>query len=80
VSEFLVVYDYGMGGVWGFATADAAAEIDVLFPELEIVATKPDWMSAAQEAKTRSVSSFAVGDENTYPEWLRLMVSERKTD
>jgi hypothetical protein len=68
-----------MGGLWGFAKAASATEIDNLLPELEIVPTKPDWMTKAQEAKVRAVSSFVVGDESTYPEWLRLMMSERKS-
>jgi hypothetical protein len=37
-------------------------------------------MTKAQEAKVRAVSSFVAGNESTYPEWLRLMMSERKSD
>ncbi len=42
---FLVVYDYGQGGVWAYA--EAYSEDDVLrrFPELQVVETRPIWMS-----------------------------------
>lgn len=43
--EFLVCYDYGMGGLWGVFMARTADEITDEYPELVIVAERPKWMS-----------------------------------
>ena len=75
--EFLVVYDYGTGGVWGFARAQSEAEINNAFPELQVVHDTPEWMTLKQERKIRSVSSFTVGKAASFPEWLRLLVAQR---
>ena len=75
--EFLVVYNYGMGGVWGFARARSEAEILRAFPELNVVHDAPDWMTQDRERKMRSESSFAVAEPSTFPEWLRILVAAR---
>jgi hypothetical protein len=71
MKEFLVVYDYGTGGVWGIAKASSADEVTALFPELQIVSEETAWMSEKRLAKIREVSTFVVGDESTYPQWLQ---------
>jgi hypothetical protein len=43
--RFLVVYDYGMGGLWGVVEAPSRDEILSPYPELVIVDERPDWMS-----------------------------------
>lgn len=43
--RFLVVYDYGMGGVWAYVEAESAEEIVEKFPELSVVSETPAWMS-----------------------------------
>ena len=45
--QYLVVYDYGMGGVWGVMAARSEQEIYQKFPQLKVVETRPDWMSEA---------------------------------
>ena len=45
--EFLVCYDYGMGGLWGLFLARRADEITDLYPELVIVSERPNWMTEA---------------------------------
>jgi hypothetical protein len=45
--EFLVVYDYGMGGLWGIILARSEQEITKEYPELSIVETRPAWMDEA---------------------------------
>jgi hypothetical protein len=44
-SEFLVCYDYGMGGLWGFMYAESIDAIKAKYPELLVVTSKPDWMT-----------------------------------
>ena len=74
--EFLVVYDYGMGGVWGLARAQSEGEILRAFPELKVVHEAPDWMTRERERKLRS-ESFAVAEPSTFPDWLRILLAER---
>jgi hypothetical protein len=77
VSEFLVVYDYGTGGVWGFARAATEADVVQAFPELIVFHEKPEWMTQEEEQSIRSESSFIVGDQTSYPEWLNALVDGR---
>jgi len=74
LSEFLVVYDYGNGGVWGLARAASADEVIRVLPELKIVNETPDWMTAGLG---RRPSSFVVSEPGSYPDWLRTLVAER---
>lgn len=71
--EFLVVYDYGTGGVWGLALACDSSEIKRRFPELKIVENRPAWMDDEQLQNIRATSQFVVSDPSTYPEWVTLL-------
>lgn len=51
---FLVVYDYGQGGIWAYVVAESAEQIEREFPELRVVHERPDWMSAGREARIRA--------------------------
>jgi hypothetical protein len=42
---FLVLYDYGQGGRWALVLAKSADEIKGGFPELDVVASRPEWMT-----------------------------------
>jgi len=42
---YLVVYDYGMGGIWARVSAPSEAELAERFPELEVVHERPGWMT-----------------------------------
>jgi len=48
---FLVVYDYGMGGVWLLMDARSVQEIEERYPKLKAFDDKPDWMSASDKAE-----------------------------
>lgn len=67
-----------MGGVWGFARAQSEAEILQTFPELKVVPENPAWMTQEQERHVRSISSFSVAEPSSYPEWLRILLAERR--
>ena len=43
--SFLVVYEYGMGGVWALIMARYKGEILEKYPDLTIVDERPSWMS-----------------------------------
>ena len=42
---FLVVYDYGMGGIWCVVNARSAGEIRSKYPDLKVVPHRPQWMT-----------------------------------
>jgi hypothetical protein len=42
--EYLVAYDYGMGGLWAVMIAPSAEAITAECPELVIVEERPTWM------------------------------------
>ncbi len=44
---YLVVYDYGMGGLWGAILARSEDEIKERYPELGIAHQRPAWMTEA---------------------------------
>jgi hypothetical protein len=77
MTEFLVVYDYGTGGVWGLVEARSEAEIVSAFPELKVMHERPQWLTTEQEEKIRSKSSFALDVVGTYPAWIRSLLDER---
>ena len=76
--EFLIVYDYGMGGAWGFARAQSEAEILQTFPELKVVHKTPEWLTLELEKKMRSESSFTIADPTSYPKWLQTLIEQRR--
>ena len=51
--SFLVCYDYGRGGVWGYVRAASASEITEKFPELVVADEVPAWMSDDIQAKLK---------------------------
>ena len=56
-------YDFGKSGVWGIMKANSVEEINVKYPELEVVKAAANY------------SVFDIDDEPTG--WLQEMVSER---
>ena len=46
-TAFLVVHDYGMGGVWAVIRAENAQDVSGKYPELESVSERPGWMDDA---------------------------------
>jgi len=48
--EFLVCYDYGMGGVWRWLTAPSADAIHETFEDLIVFDTPPEWWTGQADA------------------------------
>jgi hypothetical protein len=42
--RFLVVCDYGQGGVWGYVLAPSRDEVVKRYPELDVIDEPPAWM------------------------------------
>jgi hypothetical protein len=62
-NQYLIVYDYGMGGVWGVITARSEQEIHQKYPSVEIIKIRPDWMSDEDYKNILSKNSFDIDEE-----------------
>jgi hypothetical protein len=61
--QYLVVYDYGTGGVWALIAARSELEILQKYPDLEIVKERPQWMTDEYCSNILSKNSFDIDDE-----------------
>jgi hypothetical protein len=58
--RYLVVYDYGQGGVWAFVWARTAPEIEDIFRDLKVVEKMPSWLTEDALVKTEQRMTFDV--------------------
>lgn len=54
LNEYLVCYDYGMGGIWYRILAPSAAAVREAFPHFILFENEPDWW------KTNPIKGLAV--------------------
>ena len=52
--DFLVCYNYGMGGIWLYIGAECASDIRQSYPELTVFEAPPAWWTEEMERKTQS--------------------------
>jgi len=52
--SYLACYGYGQGGVWLLLDAPSQAEAQAAYPQLTVFASRPSWMSEADEIAYRS--------------------------
>lgn len=72
--EFLVAYDYGMGGLWAVVIAPSADAITARYPEVAVVEERPHWMSDEYE-RERSQPLWL--DEDVPSGLFHVVVAER---
>jgi len=60
--EFLVLYDYGTGGIWAFLLADTEHQVRTRFPELRIVTERPSWLTEEEERLLRERLTVDIDD------------------
>ncbi len=61
-TEFLAVYDYGMGGVWAVISARSAEEVTRKYPDLQVVEGRPGWMTDKDYDGIMRTSRFDIDD------------------
>ncbi len=59
-SAYLIVYDYGTGGVWGIIHAHSKQEILSKYPNLSIFDERPSWMSEQDYKRIEATSNFDI--------------------
>jgi hypothetical protein len=52
--EYLIAYDYGMGGLWAIMIAPSKEAVHKAYPELSVVTRNPAWMTKEHFEKLRS--------------------------
>lgn len=75
--KFLVVHDYGTGGLWAFIAAPSAEHIREKFPDLEIVEGRPSWMTDELFDTIVETNSYEI-DRIPPESWLARIPSRRK--
>lgn len=65
--RFLVVDDYGMGGVWAYLWAESESQIRERYPTLQVVHETPVWLQRADAELTE----LDVDDDSD--EWLAAL-------
>jgi hypothetical protein len=61
--RYLIVHDYGAGGVWGVMSARNEQEIRQKYPKLAIVESRPQWMTDALYRDIVIHNSFDIDSE-----------------
>jgi hypothetical protein len=66
-TRFLVLHDYGQGGLWAFVEAASAAEIEEKYREVRVITTTPAWLTAEHQQK------LDVHDVDQPTGWLAML-------
>jgi hypothetical protein len=61
---YLVLYEYGQGGVWAYILARSSQVIRKRFPQLEINRDPPEWMTAADIDQIKEKVTIDIDDES----------------
>jgi hypothetical protein len=61
---YLVCYDYGMGGLWGFLAAESEDAIRERYPELIVVKERPKFLRSKERwQRLVARSSYDIDEE-----------------
>jgi hypothetical protein len=74
-SRFLVVYDYGQGGVWAFVWARSVDEIHEKFRDLQVVDSMPSWLKGDELAVTEQRMTFDADDVKP-DDWIARLLRQ----
>jgi hypothetical protein len=70
--DFLVVYDYGMGGIWAIIHARSKDEITQKYPRLSVQEMRPAWMSDEVYSDISSTRRYDIDDPPR--DWLLSII------
>jgi hypothetical protein len=68
--EFIVVYDYGMGGVWALILAPSRSILESAYPELTLIDERPERMDQSEYERIARRSRFPFDEPTDY--WRRF--------
>lgn len=61
--SYLVVYDYGQGGLWAFVIASSPEEITSRYPAVTVWDEPPSWMSEEELADIARATTIDIDDD-----------------
>jgi hypothetical protein len=64
---FLVVYDYGQGGLWAFVDASSPAEIENRFSALQVISHRQHWFTPDEQRLIAESDHYNIDEPS---EWL----------
>ncbi len=76
--HYLIVYDYGMGGLWAVVIAPSPEAIIAKYPEVAVVPERPHWMSEEDYERKRAEPLWL--DEDVPSGIFRAVVADRSRD
>ena len=71
MQRYLVLHDYGQGGLWAFVNAESPQEIEAAFRDLRVVTDTPAWLTPEEQEKLRTY------DINEPAGWLAMLARTR---
>ena len=78
-TKFLVLYDYGQGGVWAYLLADSADRIQQEFPALRLYDKPPAWMTSDDLEKLAATMTIDIANrEHPFLAALKKSSDERR--
>lgn len=68
--EYLVVDDYGTGGIWAVITAPSKSDVQEAYPGLVVFDERPDWVDDGEYQRIKAKSGFRFDQPDGY--WTRF--------
>jgi hypothetical protein len=78
---YLVLYDYGTGGVWSYLRAESPEQIRAKFRDLTVYDRPPAWMSEVEQRDIEARSTYDVDSaEKDDPEFFGWLLRRDNAD
>lgn len=69
MNNYLVLYDYGSGGLWAVLKAESKQKILETIPKLQILDTRPSWMTEQNYQEILKETGYSI-DSIPVDSWL----------
>ncbi len=70
---FLVLHDYGMGGIWAYVLAGSEDRVRREFPDLEVYSDPPSWMTQELLTHIKERSTLDLDQMDEEEDLLRIL-------
>ena len=68
---YLVLHNYGQGGLWAYVRAESPADIEAAFRDLEVIDTPPSWLTVEEQR------NLQIYDIDQPAGWLAMLARAR---
>ncbi len=70
---YLVLHDYGMGGIWAYVLAESEDRVRREFPDFKVVPEPPSWMTEQVLSDVKKRLTLDVDDANSDKPLARIL-------